>query len=79
MGTVTELRPITRDEALDVLIRNFDIADVNPGETLAAIQYNQEKISAARIAINSIPDDATRQIYEAWLGFFQRKTDAAKS
>lgn len=78
MADIIALKKITREHALEVLIRNFDIADVKLGESEAAVRYNQEKIDIARQSIMAIPDDETKNLYAAWLDFFQGKTSAAR-
>lgn len=75
---VTRLFGEPSEHALDVLQRNFDIADVGPGESEASIQYTQERINAAHQAIKLIENPKERRAYDDWLAFFQGRIDEAK-
>lgn len=63
------------EEALAVLRRNFDIADVGPGESPASLRYNLSRIEAAEQAIQKIENPKERRAYQDWLHFFRSKTE----
>lgn len=65
-------------EALDTLMRVFDISDVSGRETVASLDYNQGRIDVAREALKQNPNERERIVYGAWLDFFQGKTDEAR-
>lgn len=64
------------DEALEILMRNFDIADVTDRDTPEALRYNLTRIEVAEHAIKAIEDPKKRRQYSDWLYFFRTKAEA---
>lgn len=77
MSNVQRLFGTPNAEALEVLKRNFDIAEVSERESVESLQYNLDRIEAAEREIQKIEDPKLRRSYSDWLFLYRGETEAA--